>query len=374
MAPMSQQLSRILLLLSLFLGPGIEAATLPGGEQSPRYICPPCKHEESLFQASSVTEAGACKVCGMQLVEKPLGPGSDGLALHEGSGSFLIDSNTPDAYPLAIFYHRPENLREDAPVVIVIPGAGRNAWRYRDTWVDAAEKYGALVLVPHYSETYYPEFWNYNIAGMIDNVRINETRTRVESYDINRVPDTWLFNDFDKIFDVAVEALGLSTNAYDLFGHSAGGQVLHRFALFAGDSKARRILASNSGWYTAPRFDKPFPYGIGSDMLDRAQLKKAFSRELVVFLGELDNADESRGHLVRTPEIDWQGEHRLSRGQYFFAQAQERADELDTDLRWKLKVITGVGHDYTAMGEAAAAYLYAGKESHQAGPGASHRR
>ncbi|WP_091506554.1 hypothetical protein [Microbulbifer yueqingensis] len=296
----------------------------------------------------------------MELVEKPHAPGSEDFALHEGSGSFMLSSNTPDSNPLAVFYHHPQNLREDAPVLIVLPGAGRNAWSYRDTWVESSEMYGVLVLVPHYAETHYPEFWSYNIAGMIENVRINEERTGVVGYDINRAPQTWLFNDFDKIFNVAVQELGLGTETYDLFGHSAGGQILHRFTLFAGESKARRILAGNSGWYTAPRFDKPFPFGVGSDMLDGAGLARAFQRELVVFLGELDNANETRGHLVRTPEVNWQGDHRLSRGRYFFAQAQERARELETDLNWQLEVVPGVGHDYAAMGRAAADYLYGG--------------
>ncbi|WP_237063760.1 MULTISPECIES: hypothetical protein [Microbulbifer] len=348
--------------LYLFVSAGLPAtsvaATLPGQVQPPRYICPPCNHEQDLFQASAVRARGSCHVCGMELVEKPLRLDTAEGSIREGSGSFLVDSNTPDSNPLAVFYHRPENLRKDAPVVIVLPGAGRNAWRYRDTWVDPSEKYGVLVLSPHYSEKYYPEFWSYNIAGMIENVRINKERTRVSGYDINRRAETWLFSDFDRIFETAVAELGMTTATYDLFGHSAGGQVLHRYTLFAGDSKARRILAGNSGWYTVPRFDKPFPFGTGSDMLDRDGLKKAFKRELVVFLGELDNADETRGHLVRTPDVNWQGDHRLSRGKYFFAQAQERARELGTELQWQLEVVPGVGHDYPAMGKAAADYLY----------------
>ena len=47
-----------------------------------------------------------------------------------------------------------------------------------------------------------------------------------------------------------------------MFGHSAGGQVLHRLAIFRPNNKADRILASNSGWYTIPTITNIFPTGL----------------------------------------------------------------------------------------------------------------
>lgn len=104
-----------------------------------------------------------------------------------GSGHYSYSSNTDRSNrQLEIYYHIPRSFRRASPVLLVMPGAGRNAWDYRDAWKATSEKYGVLIISPHYSEEQYPEFWNYNIAGMIANVTINEARTGFATYDINQ--------------------------------------------------------------------------------------------------------------------------------------------------------------------------------------------
>jgi pimeloyl-ACP methyl ester carboxylesterase len=280
------------------------------------------------------------------------------IEISEGSGSFGVPgSEGREAKELSIYYHRPETFTVRSPVLVVVPGAGRNAWDYRDAWVEASEAHGVLILSTHYPEEHYPEFWSYNLAGMLANVELNADRSNVISFDIVQDSQDWIFRDFDRLFSLVKALLHLRKDTYDMFGHSAGGQVLHRLALFNPDSKADRLLAANSGWYTAPTFDAEFPYGI-SEMLSRSELSDAFKVDLVVFLGELDNRSETRGDLARTPKIDVQGLSRIERGRYFYDTAVETADDLETDLTWKIEVVPGVGHDYRRMSTAAAAYLY----------------
>ena len=54
---------------------------------------------------------------------------------------------------------------------------------------------------------------------------------------------------------------------YYLYGHSAGAQFVHRHLAFigAGGSPLRviRAVAANAGFYTAPTFEVPFPFGFG---------------------------------------------------------------------------------------------------------------
>ena len=246
-----------------------------------------------------------------------------------------------------------------SPVLLVMPGAGRNAWDYRDAWKAASEEYGVLIISSHYAEKQYPEFWNYNIAGMLTDVTINEARTGFAAYEISHNPQQWIFKDFDGIFLDARKRFGFGTDAYDMFGHSAGGQIVHRFALFGTSDYANRLVAANSGWYTLPDFSVEFPFGLKESPLSEKALHQAFKRNLVIFLGELDNADETRGHLARNDKLDVQGLHRFSRGKYFYQRSKAIAESMSADFTWQKVHIPDVGHDYRQMSKQAARYLYA---------------
>lgn len=278
--------------------------------------------------------------------------------LQMGAGTFTLRVGPNESRDVAVYYYRPRNLTDQSPVLIVLPGAGRNAWDYREHWIDASEQFGVLVLSLHYPESSYPRFWNYNLAGMISDVVIDPS-AKVMDYRVVMDRQQWLFDDIDRIFESVVRATGLKTKRYDLFGHSAGGQFLHRFALFADDdAKADRILASNSGWYTVPDSGERFPYGLAEAPITEQQLAVAFARHLVVFLGGTDDENETRGDLVRSAQTDRQGPHRLARGKYFHAQAIKTAARMNTGFNWTLVVEPGVGHDPKRMASAAARYLY----------------
>lgn len=355
---------RLLFLLGLLIlplpAPAAETLlSLVTDSGPPVYVCPPCPHVIDLFDAPPHDGPGTCPVCGMKLVERPARTDASPAKLHMGPGAFTVKAGPGERREVEVYYYRPRNLDERSPVLIVLPGAGRNAWDYRDYWIDTAERFGVLVLSPHYSESRYPRFWNYNLAGMIADVVIDPKAKEMASYRITTDRQQWLFDDMDRIFDEAVRAAGLKTPRYDLFGHSAGGQFLHRFALFADDdTRADRILASNSGWYTVPDQDARFPYGLADAPIEERQLASAFARRLVVFLGGSDDANETRGDLVRSTETDRQGLHRLARGKYFHTQAAKAAANMKTPFNWTLLVVPGIGHDAKGMSEAAASYLY----------------
>jgi pimeloyl-ACP methyl ester carboxylesterase len=279
-------------------------------------------------------------------------------AIHiaDGSGSFtLAGGGGREGKTIEVYYHKPRTFTVRSPVLMVVPGAGRNGWTYRDAWVSASEEHGVLILSPSYSEEHYPEFWSYNLAGMIADVDVSETPV---SYRIVSDPDAWIFNDFDRLFLAVKEHLGLEASTYDAFGHSAGGQLLHRLALFHPGSRVNRVLAANSGWYTVPTFDDEFPYGLTDSALTPATIEAALAEDLVVFLGERDDENEVRGDLARTPEIDVQGVSRIERGKYFYDRAAQTAAELGVELKWKLEIVPDVGHDAERMSAAAADYLY----------------
>ena len=281
-------------------------------------------------------------------------------SIHLGSGKFTIEGGKGHAEKkIDVYYHLPISYDENTQVLLVIPGAGRNGWSYRDSWVEASEKHNVLILSPSYSEQSYPRFWNYNVARMISDVKINKAKSAIQSYRVVSDSKEWIFSDFDRVFNYSVSELSrLTVKKYDMFGHSAGGQILHRFALFDLKNKANRILASNSGWYTVPTFKENFPYGLNKGVSTQEKISAVFKSKLTIFLGELDNEHETRGHLVRNPQLDIQGTYRLSRGKHFFKKSLELASTLKVKSNWNIYVVKGVGHDYKNMGKAAAIYLY----------------
>ena len=87
-------------------------------------------------------------------------------------------------------------------------------------------------------------------------------------------------------------------------------------------------------------------------------LPRSLARRLVILVGEEDDRGETRGTLLRSPTVDRQGLSRLERARTFHATGEALARRMGVDFGWELQVVPGVGHDFAAMGDAAAARLY----------------
>jgi pimeloyl-ACP methyl ester carboxylesterase len=296
----------------------------------------------------------------------------DAALVGPGSGSFSMPGGRGhESATITVYYHRPQGFDASSPILIVLSGAGRDGDEYRDSWLAASEKHDVLVLSPSYPEQQYDEA-AYQLAGLVENLELRNLSSDDPSvyqladedivFDVNDDSEEWLFHDFDRLFDRVVKDVGSSETTYDLFGHSAGGQIIHRMAIFHPDSKARRMVAANSGFYTLPRMDMPLIFGVADTGLTAADLERAFQEPLTLLLGELDNANERRGTHLRTPKADEQGIGRLARGRYFFSESEKIAATLGAEFRWTVETVPGVGHDFRRMAEAAARLLYETRE------------
>ena len=273
--------------------------------------------------------------------------------INSGSGSFLMKGGLNHQNDsIEVHYYKPQDYQSDFSVLIVLAGGGRNGDGYRDKWINLAEEYNLLVLSPSYSRKHYPEVEDYNLG------RLSKSSFIKGTYQKNNLKEEWIFDDFDRIFDTAVEIVGSTEKEYDIFGHSAGGQIAHRLVLFNPNTKANRIVAANSGWYTLPDFSTEFPYGLKEVAITKENLIKSFRSNLVILLGELDNENETRGHLRNTELAKVQGSGRFSRGNFFFEMARHESEQLDCEFLWKKITVKGVGHSSKKMGVAAAEYLY----------------
>lgn len=364
--------------MSLDYRPGVAAAALAvlllvasgcgEGRTETTFVCPPCAAHDTL----RFEHDGECPVCGMKLTEKPDSVATDPVHLHEGSGNFTIPGGRGHPEKLiTLYYHRPESFTPGSPVLIVVPGAGRNAWDYRDAWVETSERHGVLVLSPRYPEVTYP-FGAYHMGGLMKGVNVAEAVEFVDGshqarldeealdFEVGRRPEEWIFGELDRIFERAAAAVGSERERYDVFGHSAGGQILHRAVLFHPQMRADRIVAANAGFYTLPDLDTELPFGMAGTPADRSDLRAALGRELTLLLGEEDDGPEAGGTFLRSPSADAQGAGRLQRGRYFVEAGKAKADSLGVAFGWSVETVPGVGHDYERMSQAAAAHLYGG--------------
>ncbi len=341
-------------------------------EEQGEYVCPPCDLPcDTLF----FKKAGICPHCNMKLIKKSDLIKEENLVLNEvqietGSGVFLIEGgSSKKEKTIKVYYHKPRNFNSQSKVLMVIPGAGRNGDSYRNAWEEESEKYNVLILSPMYEEENYP-FEDYHLCGLIKESNLRESvefkegtnhallNEEIFTVETNPNSNDWLFNDFDRIFDLVVESTNSSQTQYDIFGHSAGGQILHRFALLRSNTKAKRIIAANSGFYTLPDFENRMPFGVKDLYALDKELSPSFSNELIILVGELDNETENGGTLLRSKTVDKQGLHRLERAKYFYDFSKGKAMELNADFKWKIEIVPNVGHSHELMGNAASKILY----------------
>ena len=320
--------------------------------------------DDVLFEAP-----GRCPDCGMTLapkIESDLG--FEPKVLSPGAGLFEIAGGRGRINDrIKVHYYLPGGLQSDSRVLLIVPGAGRNSYEYRNEWLEVARKKNILIAALGYPEDKY-DFAAYHMGGVMKNLTIENLPADISGvirlndddikFDTNTDKKDWLFGDFDRLFVLLRTMTGLTNDRYDIFGHSAGAQILHRPALFHPKSHADTIVAANAGFYTLPDFTRPPPTGLDGTGITKAGLVDAFTTNLTLLLGENDDSEDAGGILLRTPTIDEQGQGRLSRGRYFYKTGQEQAAVLDAPFHWRLETVPGVGHNFRAMSRAAHDILY----------------
>lgn len=247
---------------------------------------------------------------------------------------------------LTVWYYQPLRLPTNAPIVFVMHGVKRDADNYRDTWMFAAERFGFLLLCPKFSKRSYPRA-AYQLGNLVAGE--GEPLPRNE----------WSFNAIERLFDFVKEKTGNTSERYHIYGHSAGGQFVHRLALFVPEARYATAIAANAGWYTMPTFGSDeFPYGLKGSVSTPEELKRAFGRRLVVLLGEKDT-DADDPHLRRSSAANKQGRNRFERGHAFYATARDEAARLGAPLNWTLDTVPEAAHLQQQMMPAAAEALFA---------------
>jgi len=249
------------------------------------------------------------------------------------------------AAPMNLYFYRPKSFQPNGRILIALHGQSRNADRYRDYFIEAAERYNVLVLAPEFSRQNYRGSRQFNL-GNLKNRGGHFLPQSVQSFLV-----------IDRVFAEAREQLRFVQQRYYLFGHSAGSQFVHRMLLFSPSEKIIAAVAANAGWYTEPDIEIEFPYGMGNTLEADTKFRRSFAKELIILLGEDDNIENHR-KLRTTDEAMAQGPHRLARGHNFYRRAKGIAQKLGLPFKWQLKVVPGVGHSGRGMADPAADVLF----------------
>lgn len=271
--------------------------------------------------------------------------------LQSGPGVFTFQNDSLNyGRPLEVYYYVPSKYSSESRILIVMHGNGRSAQKYRDAWIDIAEKANVLLIVPEFSRKHFPKDQDYNMGHMFKMDEKDRILAR------NAEP-TWSYSLIDPIFEFTKQKFNNSSKSYFIYGHSAGSQFVHRFLFFKPKAKVAKAICANAGWYTMPDFNIEFPYGLKKTECKIENLKELFKKQVIILLGDADT-DENHPQLRRTPEAMKQGKHRFERGQNFFKACQKLADSLETPFNWKLVTVPGVAHSNRKMAPAAAKVLF----------------
>jgi hypothetical protein len=114
------------------------------------------------------------------------------------------------------------------------------------------------------------------------------------------------------------------------WGHSAGGQFVHRLLATQPPGIFEAVGAANSGWYTLPTLELHYPDGLGGIGLTRDDVVRFLGYPLVIFSGDQD--------------IDGTAE----------------AAKLGVPCRWSRVVVPGVAHEGMRMSAFAGDHWFGG--------------
>jgi poly(3-hydroxybutyrate) depolymerase len=262
--------------------------------------------------------------------------------LPPGKSQFeFTDFKGDPARPVTVWMFVPDGCDSSCPLQFVMHGVMRNGEEYLDNWVEFAKAGKFVVVAPEFTRKYYPKDDDYSLG-----------RSTTEAD-----PAKWAFAVPEHLFDELKTRYGFVASSYRMFGHSAGGQFVHRLHLFNPRHRAEPIIAANPGWYTVPEWGVAqtayrFPYNTIGSRVDAARARDALSRAFVLMLGTKD-IDADDPNLNKSKGANEQGHYRFARGEYFFAASAKAARTLGVELAWKKVAVDGVAHDNAQMAVAA---------------------
>jgi poly(3-hydroxybutyrate) depolymerase len=204
--------------------------------------------------------------------------------------------------PLVLHSARPRDYHIGTPVLFVHHGVRRNGRDYRDYWLDEVDEAGVLAIAIEFPEASFPEYLWYHFGNLHDKEGMPNPR------------EEWTFGIVERLFELLL-AQGVTTRQrYGLFGHSAGGQFVHRMVSFGFRDRVAVAVSANAGTYAMPDLSTPWPFGLGQTDVRTDALRVLLGFPVTVMAGTADV--ETTGHFFpKGPRSMRQGAYRYERAQ-----------------------------------------------------------
>jgi poly(3-hydroxybutyrate) depolymerase len=247
--------------------------------------------------------------------------------------------------PVVVRYYIPSigNI-ENMPVLMIAHGMGREASISMGGWIGFAERDGIILIAPEFA---------------LDVYSVNDFQ-RGNIYERgNLVPrERWTGNIVEAVFDDLKKNTGNKAKTYDIYGHSAGAQFVHRMLLTMPEVRVGTAIAANSGNYTFPLMTgisdeagevygwafsvKNTPFGT------EEYLKAFFAKNMIILSGTADTLSDT-DNFLRTGGAMAQGGTRVERAYNFYNASKQVAKEIGLPFNWKIVDVEGIGHHSVGM-------------------------
>lgn len=235
----------------------------------------------------------------------------------------------------------PDRVADTTPILFVHHGVGRNGRDYRDYWAPHARAHDLIAIAIEFPETTYPEYLWYNFGNLH------------ERDGAPNPPERWSFAIIPRLFD-ALRTQGVTRReTYGQFGHSAGGQLVHRMLSFGYRDRVAVAITANAGTYAMPDLDIPWPFGLGAVGLTEDRLRAALAFPITIMAGMEDTKTTGR-FFPKGPRSNLQGAHRHERAWNYLRAGQQAAAALGVTCAWRAIDVPRVGHHGGGMSDAAA--------------------
>jgi poly(3-hydroxybutyrate) depolymerase len=256
-----------------------------------------------------------------------------------------IDPMFPDR-PLVLHAARPHAFTPETPVLLVHHGVGRNGAAYRDYWQKLVDEAGILAIAIEFPEASFPDYLRYHFGNLHNEDGTPNPRTQ------------WTYGVDERLFSALQDQGVTAQRRYGLFGHSAGGQFVHRMLSFGYRDHVAVAVSANAGTYAMPDLDIAWPFGLGETELDTAALAGWLRFPITVMAGTEDIKTTGR-FFPKGPRSMRQGGTRHERAHNYIRAGHAAAEALGTRCAWTVIDVPGVGHDGHGMSIAAAPVIAA---------------
>ncbi|MCX7383529.1 MAG: alpha/beta hydrolase [Alphaproteobacteria bacterium] len=241
---------------------------------------------------------------------------------------------------------RPKRITPETPILFVHHGVARNGGDYRDFWLPLVDEADVMVIAPEFSNADFPGSHWYNFGNRADSKGVEKPRAE------------WTYGIPGRVF-AALRASGITRRSgFGQFGHSAGGQFVHRAMSLGFRDWVQAVVSANAGTYAMPTMASDFPYGLGNTGLDDATVAALLRFRLTVMAGTADVITDDPNFPKDKPAMA-QGPTRYARAHAYIASARAEASRRGVECGWTIVDVAGVGHDGNRMSAAAAPILSA---------------